>query len=206
MWARHSGTCEYFGWTTTSSAQPTSAVIDELPLDLSVVAGVLTRPVRDKNSHVNLKSKERNISNAMLRDASLDHPRLAASSEPAGASVVAKDDILIELTTEETIAAKLAERMDRPLMELAWEPESELPSYDQMAAGTAREARRFNARYGSKAANLGFLAHPDVLGRVTDQDSPSAERGYDLVARLLPCRCRRTATSSSTRRTVMSAP
>ena len=34
-------------------------VFDELPLDLSVVAGVLTRAVQDTNSHVNLKSKER---------------------------------------------------------------------------------------------------------------------------------------------------
>ena len=50
-----------------------------------------------------------------------------------------------------------------------------------MAAGTARQARRFAARYGSKAANLGFLAHREVLGRVSDPGSPSAERGYDLV-------------------------
>ena len=156
-------------------------VFDELPLDLSVVAGVLTRAVQDTNSHVNLKSKERNTPNAVLRDASPDHPRLAAFNNQPVHLVVAKDDFLIEPTTEEIIAAKLAERMDRPLVELEWEPETELRSYDEMAAGTAREARRFNARYGSKAANLGFLAHRDVLGRVSDPGSPSAERGYDLV-------------------------
>ena len=149
-------------------------VFDELPLDLSVVAGVLTRAVQDTNSHVNLKSKERNTPNAVLRDASLDHPRLAAFNNQPVHLVVAKDDFLIEPTTEEIIAAKLAERMDRPLVELEWEPETELRSYDEMAVGTAREARRFNARYGSKAANLGFLAHRDVLGRVTDQGSPGA--------------------------------
>ena len=156
-------------------------VFDELPLDLSVVAGVLTRAVQDTNSHVNLKSKERNTPNAVLRDAGPDHPRLAPFNNQPVHLVVAKDDFLIEATTEDIIAAKLAERLDRPLVELEWEPETELRSYDEIAAGTARQARRFNARYGSKAANIGFLAHRDVLGRVGDPGSPSAVRGYDLV-------------------------
>src|SRR5262249_23114172 len=34
-------------------------VFDELPLDLSVVAGAITKTYQDVNSHVNLKSKER---------------------------------------------------------------------------------------------------------------------------------------------------
>jgi len=38
-------------------------VFAELPLDLSVVAGVITRAVQDSNSHVNLKSKERGTPN-----------------------------------------------------------------------------------------------------------------------------------------------
>ena len=156
-------------------------VFDELPLDLSVVAGVLTRAVQDTNSHVNLKSKERNTPNAVLRDASPEHPRLAPFNGQPVHLVVASDDFLIEPTTEEVIAQKLAERMDTPLMELAWEPETELRSYDEIAAGTAREARGFAARYGSKAAHIGFLAHRDVLGRVGDAGSPSAERGYDVV-------------------------
>lgn len=156
-------------------------VFDELPLDLSVVAGVLTRAVQDTNSHVNLKSKERNTPNAVLRDARPDHPRLAPFQDQPVHLVVAKDDFLIEPTTEEVIAARLAERMDRPLMGLEWEPETKLRSYDEIAAGTARQARGFATRYGSKATNIGFLAHRDVLGRVTDTGSPSAERGYNLV-------------------------
>ena len=43
------------------------------------------------------------------------------------------------------------------------------------------QALAFSTRYGGKAANLGFLAHRDVLGTVDDPGSPSAERGYDLV-------------------------
>jgi hypothetical protein len=156
-------------------------VFDELPLDLSVVAGVLTRAVQDTNSHVNLKSKERNTPNAVLRDAGRDHPRLAPYADQPVHLVVARDDFLVEPTTEEVVEAKLAERLAQPLIEVRWEPEAELRSYDEMAAGTTREARAFAASYGSKAANLGFLAHRDVLGRVDDAGSPSAEEGYDLV-------------------------
>ena len=64
--------------TDNDELRPTDIpVFDEFPLDLSVVAGVLTRAVQDTNSHVNLKSKERNTPNAVLRDAGPDHPRLA---------------------------------------------------------------------------------------------------------------------------------
>lgn len=158
-------------------------VFDELPLDLSVVAGVLTRAVQDTNSHVNLKSKERGTPNAVLRDAGPDDPRLAPFAGRPVHLVVGADDVVIEPTTEEVVAAKLAERMQRPLIHLQWEPETALRSYDELGAGTARQTRAFASRYGSKAANLGFLAHRAVLGRVAQPGTPSAKRGYDLVPR-----------------------
>lgn len=168
--------------TDSSDLRPTDIpVFDELPLDLSVVAGVLTRAVQDTNSHVNLKSKERNTPNAVLRTAAPDHPRLAPFAGQPVHLVVAKDDFTLEPTTDDVVAQKLAERLDRPLIPLRWEPETELRSYDEMAAGSAQQTRGFSARYGSKAANLGFLAHRDVLGRIGDHGSPSADRGYDLV-------------------------
>ena len=156
-------------------------VFEELPLDLSVVAGVFTRAVQDTNSHVNLKSKERNTPNAVLRSAGPEHPRLAPFADQPVHLVIRKDDFVIEPTTDEIVAAKLAERMDRPLQALEWDAETELRSYDEIAGGTTRGARAFASRYGSKAANIGFLAHRDVLGRVTDAASPSGRRGYDLV-------------------------
>lgn len=162
--------------------RPTDIVVfDELPLDLSVVAGVLTRAVQDTNSHVNLKSKERNTPNAVLRDASADHPRLAPFADEPVHLVVAKDDLLLEPTTDEIVAQKLAERLDRPLVELHSDAETKIASYDEMADGTARQAREHASRYGAKAANLAFLAHRDVLGRADDPESPSHSRGYDLV-------------------------
>lgn len=156
-------------------------VFDELPLDLSVVAGVLTRAVQDTNSHVNLKSKERGTPNAVVRDAAPDDPRLAPFADQPVHLVVGANDFVLEPTTDDVIAAKLAERLGRPLIPLQWEPETEVRSYDELAAGTTRETRGFAARYGSKAANLGFLAHRNVLGRVGDAGSPSADHGYELV-------------------------
>ena len=59
-------------------------VFEELPLDLSVVAGVMTKAVQDANSHVNLKSKERGTPNMVLRDARPEHRPAGALGEQAG--------------------------------------------------------------------------------------------------------------------------
>ncbi|HSK77265.1 MAG TPA: PEP/pyruvate-binding domain-containing protein [Thermoanaerobaculia bacterium] len=165
-----------------NSLAPTDIpVFDELPLDLSVVAGVLTRAVQDANSHVNLKSKERNTPNMVLRDASPDHPRLAPWADKPVHFVVQRDDFLLEETSPEQVAAKLAERMSLPWIPLVWEPETRLLSYAEMAAGSPSETLAFSKRYGSKAANLGFLTHRRVLGRTVDAGTPSQVLGYDLV-------------------------
>ena len=156
-------------------------IFDELPLDLSVVAGTMTRAVQDTNSHVNLKSKERGTPNAVLRDAGPDHPRLAPFADQPVHLVVGRDDFSIEPTTEEVVAQKLADKLDRPLVALEWERETELRLYAEMAAGSSAQALVSSTRYGGKAANLGFLTHRDVLGTVDDPGSPSAERGYNVV-------------------------
>jgi pyruvate phosphate dikinase-like enzyme len=158
-------------------------VFDELPLDLSVVAGVITRAVQDSNSHVNLKSKERGTPNMVLRDAGKDHPRLAPWDGKPVHFVVRNDDFLLEASTDEEVAAKLAERNARPWIPLVWEPETRLLSYDEMAADAAGDALKLAVRFGSKAANLGFLAHRTALGRMDQPGTPSNRIGYDLVPR-----------------------
>ncbi|HEX2053529.1 MAG TPA: PEP/pyruvate-binding domain-containing protein [Actinomycetota bacterium] len=156
-------------------------VFEELPLDLSVVAGVITRAVQDANSHVNLKSKERGTPNMVLRDAGPDNPRLQQWADKPVHLVVRGDDFLLEASTDEQVAAKLAERDSRPWVPLAWDEETYLRTYDEMAAGDAGAALGMSSRYGGKAANLGFLVHRTALGRVADTGSPSAGLGYDLV-------------------------
>jgi hypothetical protein len=168
--------------TDNDELRPTDIpVFEELPLDLSVVAGVFTKVVQDTNSHVNLKSKERDTPNAVLRNAGPDNPRLAPFADRPVHLVVSSDDFLIEPTTDEIVAQKLAERMDKPLIKLRWRSEHKLRSYDELADTTTSRTLTYASRYGSKATNLGFLAHRQVLGRVGDPGSPSAEAGYDLV-------------------------
>ncbi|MGH2707856.1 MAG: PEP/pyruvate-binding domain-containing protein, partial [Actinomycetota bacterium] len=167
-----------------SNNEPSPAdipVFDELPLDLSVVAGVITRAVQDASSHVNLKSKERGTPNMVLRDAGPEHPRLAPWRDRPVRFVVRADDFFLEASTDEEIAARLAERNNLPWIPLVWEDETILRSYDEMAEGEASDALGLAARYGSKAANLGFLAHRFVLGRRDQPDTPSQRLGYDLT-------------------------
>jgi hypothetical protein len=156
-------------------------VFEELPLDLSVVAGVITKAVQDTNSHVNLKSKERETPNAVLRSAGPSHSRLAPFADKPVHFVVAKDDFTLESSTDDVVAGKLAEKLSAPLSSLSWKRDDAVRSFDELAAGSVVETLQAAQRYGSKAANLGFLAHRDVLGRVNDRGSPSARAGYDLV-------------------------
>ena len=156
-------------------------VFDELPLDLSVVAGVITRTVQDANSHVNLKSKERGTPNMVLRDAGPENPRLAPWSGKPVHLTVAREGFTLEEATDQEVAAKLADRDNRPWVPLSWDPETQLRTYDEMASGTAAEALAMSSRYGGKAANIGFLVHRDALGRVADPETPSGTVGYDLV-------------------------
>ena len=168
--------------TDLDDLRPTDIpVFDELPLDLSVVAGVITREVQDTNSHVNLKSKERDTPNMVLRDAAPNNTRLALFADKPVHFVVRGDDFILEETTEAVVAEKIAVKMNRPLITLKWVPETRLLSFDEMATGTTAQTLAFARRYGSKATNLGFLAHQDVLGRLGDAGSPSEKIGYELV-------------------------
>lgn len=156
-------------------------VFDELPLDLSVVAGVITRTVQDANSHVNLKSKERGTPNMVLRDAGPDNPRLAEWADRPVHLTVAGDGFNLEASSEQEVSAKLAERNNRPWVPLEWDEETALRTYDEMAAGDAATTLQMSSRYGGKAANIGFLVHKDALGRADQPGTPSAALGYDLV-------------------------
>jgi Pyruvate phosphate dikinase, AMP/ATP-binding domain len=158
-------------------------VFEELPLDLSVVAGVITKAVQDANSHVNLKSKERGTPNMVLRDAAPDDARLAPWRDQAVHFVVRADGFTLEATTDDEIARRLAARLDTPLRTLHTTAETTVRSFDELAVGTPASALAASRRYGTKAANLAFLAHRRVLGRVGQMGSASTTAGYDLVPR-----------------------
>lgn len=156
-------------------------VFDELPLDLTVVAGVLTKAFQDTNSHINLKSKERNTPNAILRDASPTHPDLAPFDGKPVHMVVGNDGFKLEATTPELVAQKLAERFNRPWIPIQWDMTSTLASYDDMCPQSPSACIAKARLYGSKAAMLGFLANSQVLGRLRQPGTMSQQLGYDLV-------------------------
>ncbi len=158
-------------------------VFEELPLDLSVVAGVITKAVQDSNSHVNLKSKERGTPNMVLRDAGPANARLAPSADQPVHFVVRADDFVLEPTTEEEVARRFAARLDRPLQRA-----HHRPTRRRSCRSTSwRRAPRpptlaASGRFGAKAANLAFLGPPTRSSVELGQPgSASAAAGYDLV-------------------------
>ncbi len=156
-------------------------VFDEQPLDLSVVAGVMTRAFQDATSHVNLKSKERGTPDMVFRDAAPGNARLAPFADKPVHLVVKKDDFAIEPSTDAEVQAKLAARLAKPWITLPVIAETKLASYDEMCPAASSACLDLTSRYGGKATGLGFLANKSVLGRVGQSGSLSKKMGYDLV-------------------------
>jgi pyruvate, water dikinase len=157
------------------------AVLDDLPLDLAVVSGVITRAYQDASSHVNLKSKERGTPDMVLRDASPTNAKLAPFANKPVHLVVKADTFTIEATTDAVVQQKFRERTDKPWTPVAYTPETRPFAFSEMCTTSAADCLAASKRFGSKAANLGFLQHKTVLGRVTDPNSPSAKAGYNLT-------------------------
>lgn len=162
--------------------RPTDIVVfDELPLDLTVVAGTMTRAFQDVTSHVNLKSKERGTPNMVFRDASPTNARLAPFKDKPVHLVVGKTGFTIENTTAAIVQQKYQERINRPWQQLPVVNEPRLVWYDAMCETLSTACTSQGNRFGGKSQMLGFLANKSVLGRVTQPGSQSAKVGYDLV-------------------------
>lgn len=156
-------------------------VFDDLPLDLSVVAGTITRVYQDATSHVNLKSKERGTPNMVLRDASPTNATLKPFADKPVHLVVGKNGFTIEATTDEIVKAKVAARLSKPWIKLDVVSETKLSSYDEMCPTKAASCLDLVSRFGGKATGLGFLANSKVLGRLSQTGTASKKAGYDLV-------------------------
>lgn len=150
----------------TENLKPDDIVLfKELPLDLSVVAGVITEAVQDGGSHVNLKSKERNTPNVVVRDQNRLTELKAMANQPVHLMVRA-DGYQIEPSTAAEVKAKLQEKsLGKPWKSLETQEASAILSFDQMASKySSKELMDFGYRYGGKAAKLALLAHKDILG------------------------------------------
>lgn len=157
------------------------AVLDELPLDLAVVGGVITKAYQDASSHVNLKSKERGTPDMVLRDAGPSNATLKPFANKPVHLIVKSDGFKLEATTDAIIQAKFKERTNKPWTPVAYVPETRLFSFAEMCPSKPADCITAQKKFGSKAANLGFLQHRAVLGRTTDANTPSQRAGYDLA-------------------------
>ena len=137
----------------------------ELPLDLSVVAGVITEAVQDGGSHINLKSKERGTPNLVVRDPSQLKDLYAKANQPIHL-IVKANGYKIEASTEAVIRQKLRDKQrSRPWVNLATVQETRGLSFDQMAKTfSIEELLSLGHKYGGKAAKLGLLASSQMLG------------------------------------------
>ncbi len=166
----------------SNTLRPTDIpVFDDLPLDLSVVAGTITKAYQDVNSHVNLKAKERNTPNMVLRDASLTHAVLAAYADKPVHLTVTNEGFTLEPTTPEIIAAKLAEKLSGPWLPLPIADDSRLLSFDELCPVMSSLCFNFSKTHGGKSNGLGLLA--GTLGRAGTYGTVSSATGYDLSPR-----------------------
>lgn len=157
------------------------AVFDELPLDLTVVAATVTRAFQDITSHVNLKSKERGTPNMVYRLASTSSGLLAPFANQPVRLVVGKGNFTIEPSTAEVVQAKYAERLAQPWQALPYVRQNASMRFDDMCPRIVPRCVNNGPLFGGKAGMLGFLVK--VLGRTTDDGSPSQRLGYDIVPR-----------------------
>jgi hypothetical protein len=156
-------------------------VFDDLPLDLSVVAGTITKAYQDINSHVNLKAKERNTPNMVLRDAALDHPVLAPFADKPIHLKVTNEGYTIEATTDAIVQQKLQEKLAGPWIPLPVVDDVRLLSFDEACPVASSTCFNISSAFGGKTTGLGFLA--GALGRTTNSTSVSTTYGYDLTPR-----------------------
>lgn len=140
-------------------------VFDELPLDLSVVSGVITTIIQDAGSHVNLKSKERHTPNMVLRDPKLIQKLSEFSNKPVKLTV-SNETYTIEPSTD--VAVKTAfdkKNKGKKWIKIVSGSEKNLISFDKQAASLEPYKVLESAKsYGGKASKLMMLAHKKMAG------------------------------------------
>lgn len=149
-------------------------VFDELPLDLSVVAGVITTIVQDAGAHVNLKSKERGTPNMILKDKNLLTQLQSYNHRPVKLVVGAEAPEIVLLENENTDFAKASALVQKfhndKMKNKKWEPiesgkDQSIESFDVMASRfSPAQLIAKSHSYGGKASKLALLAHSEMVG------------------------------------------
>lgn len=142
---------------------------DQIPLDLSVVAGVITMAVQDPGSHINLKSKERKTPNMVLRKGEFVDKLKAMNGQPIKLEVN-KNGFNVTASAAREVDDFYLKKMKavKPL-KLTVDPKAQITDYDEMCKASPAACVASLNKFGGKGAKLGFLAHPRVLGVGSDE-------------------------------------
>jgi hypothetical protein len=164
--------------TSVEELSPTDIpVFKELPLDLSVVAGAITVAFQDPLCHVNLKSKERKTPNMVLRDEKALEGLAARNGKPVRL-IVRNDRYEIADSTLAEVQKKYLQKVSNKWTPIPLGNETRILPYDRICPGKAVDCVKSGISFGGKAAKLGFLSHPTVLGKGSD---PVKLVGYPIV-------------------------
>lgn len=142
-------------------------VFTELPLDLSVVAAVLTIEVQTAVSHINLKSKERGTPNVVIRSPDLVKKFRSLHGVPV-ALTVKQGRVEAEILPGDglaTVKQMYVDGLKRKWVSLPANSAKTIMNFDKMCPADTAQCLRLHDTYGGKAAKLGFLANKTVLGR-----------------------------------------
>lgn len=166
--------------TTAKDATPSDILLlNELPLDLSVVAGVITTVIQDSGSHVNLKSKERGTPDMVLRDPARVQALLRDFENRPIHLTVDGDDFKVVASSDDEVKAHAKKGSLKPWLNFSPSTDRTLRTYDEMAkVSMPVETIPLGLAYGGKASKLGFLAHVGVLGKGS---AIQKELGYRLT-------------------------
>ncbi len=156
-------------------------VFDELPLDLTVVAGTITRAIQDASSHINLKSKERGTPNMVLRDAGPSHAVLGPLADQPVHLVVGAAGWSVTPATLEEVREWQRRRPQLDWLTMPVASRREIVTFADMCPDDPSHCIELTDTFGAKASHLGLLTSPALLGRAADGVSLSAELQYDLV-------------------------
>eukprot|EP01123_Difflugia_compressa_P014200 TRINITY_DN710_c0_g1_i4.p1 TRINITY_DN710_c0_g1~~TRINITY_DN710_c0_g1_i4.p1 ORF type:complete len:1221 (-),score=179.58 TRINITY_DN710_c0_g1_i4:146-3808(-) len=175
------GNLRQFPVSTSLLANTDIPVFNQLPLDLAVVAGVITSVFQTVNSHINLKSNERDTPNMIL----LNYDKIPCIQTFLNKPIkltVASYGWSIEKSTLEEVRNKTELRtIEKKWLSLYHDTFNEIQSYDQMCEPDDPIGCLLKKKiYGTKASSLGFLRNKNVLGTALDNNSLSYSLGYDL--------------------------
>jgi hypothetical protein len=140
------------------------AFFDKIPLDLSVVSGVITVQVQDPGSHINLKSKERKTPNMVLRSSEMIEKLKAMDGQPISLEVLQSRFEIKKIKSREVEDFYKKRLNSQVPMKLTLDSKAKIMTYDDMCPQSASGCILSLSKFGGKAAKLGFLAHPKVLG------------------------------------------